>query len=138
MSRVTSRGWIRAVKGKGVICPICGDDQGCMIKANGEAVICIRVEQGCARRRDGTPIVAKDGMGWLHDLRGTRAAIAPTAKTAKPTVKRTAREWQSLHRRHVKALTPEMLDQHAAALGVSAGALAMLGVGYDARTSSLS
>src|SRR5690606_15794169 len=36
------------------------------------------------------------------------------------------------------ALTPEMLDQHAAALGVSAGALAMLGVGYDARTSSLS
>lgn len=138
MSRVTSRGWIRAVKGKGVICPICGDDQGCMIKANGEAAICIRVEQGCAKRRDGTPIVAKDGMGWLHDLNGKPAKLVPSAKAAKPAVKRTAREWQSLHRKHVKALTPDLLREHAESLGVSADSLVKLGAGYDARTSSLS
>ena len=53
-------------------CAVCGHKGWCLYKGALESptsVLCARVAEGCARTRDGKPITAKDGMGWVHDIR---------------------------------------------------------------------
>lgn len=61
--------WGKAlVKGRGITCPVCGHDHVCVIKHDGAAVGCFRVREGCAKRRDGSDVTFRGGMGWIHDL----------------------------------------------------------------------
>jgi hypothetical protein len=93
------------------------------------AVLCARVEQGCATRRDGTPITARDGMGWLHRLRDdpNRQPVRParqerTLPRPQPHLARMADE--------AAAAGADRLPELAEQIGVSVGSLQALKVGW--------
>jgi putative DNA primase/helicase len=75
--------WIRLEKNGGIVCPVCGHDNWCMVSSsdlqNPPAVNCCREKAGS---------VGPLGMGWLHilrpegDLRVTNSTVLPASNHA--------------------------------------------------------
>jgi hypothetical protein len=104
------------------------------------AVLCARVSDGCAVDRRGTPITAKDGMGWIHDLRKhPRARRTIPTPSPTPEVNPFIAELADEFRGNLKPGDTEML---AGMLEVAAEGLERLDVGWvkqyiDKRTGEL-
>lgn len=116
------------------LCPICGHTGWCMYRGpmeNPFAVLCARVSEGCAKHRDGSEVTAKNGQGWIHEMRrdpNRRAAESPgplvrDGVLINPRMSDMAREFE-------RALRPEALYALAADLGVSSDSLIRLGIGW--------
>ena len=133
--------WVRSIAGKGPQCPICGHKGGCILSTDGEAVICIRVEEGCAKRGDGTPIKADKGMGWLHRLNGTQNPEPYKTNGVKPLIKPQSvpyDEWQRRQEVLTSSIRPEKLELLSKELGVSVRSLNSYGVGFHIATQAWS
>ena len=122
-----SNKWHKLCEGKGINCPICGHDHICMIGI--DVVVCFRVKNGCCTYRDGTPVIMKGGMGWLHHLpkNGVNAAKLPKQE---PAPKLTAKEWEELQRQCAGAITAEQVTTLAGELGVSEKSLRAFDLGW--------
>lgn len=122
-----SNKWHKLREGKGINCPICGHDHICMIGI--DVVVCFRVKNGCCTYRDGTPVIMKGGMGWLHHLpkNGVNAAKLPKQE---PAPKLTAKEWEELQRQCAGAITAEQVTTLAGELGVSEKSLRAFDLGW--------
>jgi hypothetical protein len=127
------RQWARLLEGRGVDCPICGHDHGCLMAVDKSAIYCLRVQDGCARYKDGKPICAKGGsMGWLHRLDGrvrTRAGTQLRVSMPGPII--SASEWRQQIKNMRAVCNPRREQRLADELGVSAATLRRMGVGYD-------
>lgn len=128
---MSNRAIIRLVKGKGVQCPICGEDHGCAIFADGSGAICLRIEKGCATDRHGSPIKAKSGMGWLHRIGGRAKPMPGSERASKSAPKLTRTEIVALLKNHQTAVDPQKLDKFSKSIGISIRALKAYGVGFD-------
>jgi hypothetical protein len=118
-------------------CPVCGHCGWCMYKGqlmSPTAVLCARVSDGCAKRKDGSLITAAGGQGWIHDLKKDpkfkpRRHPVPTNKpkvVVHPMMADLAREFHGA----MNDLEMEALGEQ---LGVSAESLKRLRVGWCKR-----
>jgi hypothetical protein len=117
-------------------CPVCGNDHACAFVGE-DGVICYRVQEGCKTDRDGNPITAKGGMGWLHAIgsaKGKGIRPARAVGKSKPPKHLTPQEIRALLKQHREDLNLERLTAFAAALGLSVGSLKAYGVGYDRKS----
>lgn len=128
-------GWVRCRRG--TPCPVCGHNEGCLVAPDATAAVCLRVEQGATRRRDGTVMVAKNGMGWLHRLTPGRGGVAVVAKGTKPPPlppRLKPAELEVMLKGMRTALSPRRGEAIAKALGVPLPHLLAYGMGWDTAT----
>jgi hypothetical protein len=127
------REWIRVSKSEP--CPICAKHDWCMVKADGSAAICARVIDGCARRKDGSAIEAKDGQGWLHELRrGEKGrGIEHGPRRATRNDDRPRIDCIALQQQFLSSCVDFEVQELADSLGVTTGSLYRLGIGYANR-----
>lgn len=104
-------------------CPICSRPDWCLVREDGSAAICARIEEG-SRKRCGD-------SGWLHIIREEdRSLLAPVRRTIEVRV---GPDWTA-HARLVAVRTSDaMIDELAASLGVHTAALRSLLVGWSER-----
>jgi hypothetical protein len=138
----TATGSIRLVAGKGLVCPICGIDHGCLLMPHRNAVVCLRTQDGCAKRRDGSPITVKGSMGHVFrlgekSLRKLSKQLGGVKLTAQPP-KLTIPQLKAMVKQFRSDLSPKRLAQLAERLGLSEKSLKAYEVGYDHRTGSYS
>lgn len=128
----TSTGSIRTTKK--APCPIC-QGANCLIMPSKNAVVCLRVSEGCAKRSDGTEIVAKNGLGFVHRLDGKKLT-KQFAKLAKANQNRhlSPAEIKAILKRHKSDMSSHRLANAAKSLGVSEKSLRIYGIGYDVDT----
>lgn len=101
-----------------------------MLARSGEVCWCYWVQDGCVTRADGSPLVAKGGMGWLHKLDGRHAKAAKSGKAVSAPPRLTVAEWKLLVKDCQTALTDKRLAALARELGVGESSLKRLGVGW--------
>jgi len=112
-------------------CPICGHSDWCLVSPDGSAAICPRTKEGSLRKCGdaGYLHLLKDGHNghdghrngakWRHTL-----TIAPGQDGRTPDFGQLSADYQS-------QLTSERLQALAGSLGLSAGSLQQLRVGWD-------
>lgn len=124
------REWVKCRRG--LPCPICQREDWCMIKADGTAAACCRVKDGAARRRDGSVVELKDGMGWVHDLVDRRGdPVRKPPPRPKPEPERPVVDWDSAIAECDRRMTPELLREIASELELNELAVDMSGVGWN-------
>lgn len=135
----TQLGLIRITPQSGLKCPICGNNHGCAFLADKSAVLCIRVEEGCARRRDGKPVTTDANgclLSYVHRLddktklrkAGIKGKVTPPAPRLKPA------ECAAMQKQFATAVNAEKLEKLASSLGLSTHSLKMLDIGWDWKT----
>ncbi len=102
-------------------CLVCGKPDWCLVREDGRAAICQRIEVGSMKR--------VGEAGWLHILDDRRSEPHAVRWAPSPPSK-TPRDW-SAYQNRVREDGLEHLNDLAAKLGVSRGALEQLGTGYD-------
>jgi hypothetical protein len=95
------------------------------------SVLCARVAEGCARTKQGIAITARDGQGWIHDLRKNpdfKPRLRPIrASKIEPVVHPFMAELAKSFHANMRRLEIEVLGE---SLGVSARSLTRLRVGF--------
>lgn len=117
------KGWKRIDGRGGVTCPVCGHKAGCMLSPEGEAAICLRVEQGSTK-------AVKGGMGWVHKLKGDDRKRAEKLPSAKEPPKVTRAQWERLIKSSRLPLRSPKLIREASRLGVTPQSLYDLRIGH--------
>lgn len=113
----------RLVQGKGVQCPVCGNDHGCAFVGDGEIVLCLRESKGAIKP-------AKEGMGWLHYAKGG-TKTARKLPSLKDAPKYTVTQLKAMQKRYVADLTTHRVQSLAGSLGIKSRSLQAYGVGWD-------
>lgn len=103
-------------------CPICGKDDWCLIRKDGTAAICPRVQNG-SKREIGE-------SGWLHELVETQAPVALPPIDDTP---RTNGELASLMAEYRARVDGAMLSLLARLLRVNRSGLSQMGIGWDGK-----
>lgn len=114
---------------KSTPCPICGKTDGCMISPDGEVVACLRI-------RDGSFKAIRDGMGWLHRMKGGRTINTSHLKPADDVPKKSTAEWRVQIKQFRISPTSPRMKREAEKLGVSVRSLERLQIGYDSTTNA--
>lgn len=124
-------GWKRV--SKAMPCPICAKPDGCTAATDGSAVVCLRVQEGAAKRRDGTVIEAKNGLGWLHHLGEPRVAGNGryVQRKTKEEKKLTPSELKPMLKGFSDDLTDDLLAKASETLGLSSRSLRAFGIGWS-------
>lgn len=110
-------------------CPVCHNDHVCMIHKDWHAAICFRVREGAKTDRQGEPIAARDGMGWVHDLRSEIEVATPPVRI-KPE-KPPSLDCDARARKVWRACDWVVLCELSEATGIPPLALEMLAPGFD-------
>ena len=110
--------WIRTRRG--LLCPVCNHARpsGCIISADGQAVICIRVESERRMR-----------LGWLHKIGGDTRQTLRYVPPPPPRTRAAPVDWSKVASECCAAL-PDM-DDLPDTLGVSAESLGLLMYGWS-------
>ena len=115
----SASGWIRTTRNRP--CPICGKTKWCGIAADGSAAICM-VTESDKETANG---------GWLHRLAGG----PPQVRQSSPLLPRPRqRDLEQLAERWRRNLSDHRLELFAESLGVTAGSLRDLGIGWTGRS----
>lgn len=117
------RRWTRVRPGKP--CPICHHTHWCSLSTDGEAAICMRVQDGSART-----IELDHGTGYLHELGANNASPPPPAYTPPPPPRRTHLDYDRILARWHAATQAIELVRFAIELRVSDRAIRRLGTVY--------
>lgn len=127
------REWVRCRRG--FPCPICGREDWCMIHADGTAAACCRVQDGAARRRDGSIIELggdDGGMGWVHRLVDRRGDLKPIRVPRTPKPKPEVEiDWDRLVAEYERGLDADRLREIAGELELDEEAVDISGVGWS-------
>lgn len=118
---------------RGNPCPICGKPDWCLVANDGSAAICQRIEDGSVKRCG--------DAGYLHILTDRHnghdghkhGAKRRHALTVVQKQNGQTRDFWQLSARYQSQLTDEKLRALAHSLGVSAGSLRRLRLGWDGR-----
>lgn len=120
---MSNQTWGRASRGHP--CPICEKHDWCLIAQDGSAAICQRIESSKVVQRPG-----RDRAGWLHVIRRTSGDYAFTRRLIGKPADPPPRDWREFAERCESALQPARLARLSDSLGVSAGSLESLGIGW--------
>lgn len=114
-------------------CPVCGKHDWCAIRKDGSAAACTRIEEGCARHRDGSSIEFEHGMGWVHRLgqQDTAYARVKAALGVAPDTAPPARNWRGFAAEAMQSLAWGKCEALAEELGVTPLTLGKLWVGWS-------
>jgi len=116
--------WVRVTRA--APCPICARPDWCGISADGAVVRCMRVESPRPCRAD--------AGGWLHRLTDAPRARGPIARPL--PVRVPVRDFAALARRYFDDLSDRQLQALSDQLGLEAGPLRAIGVGWTGRAYS--
>jgi hypothetical protein len=111
-------GWVRVSRRQP--CPVCQKPDWCLLRSDGTAAICARVESD---RRAGD-------AGWLHLLVEQHARPCRPERLAAIYCSSNRVDWQGLSVRCVESLTADRLHALAQTLGVGVDGLRRLRVGW--------
>ena len=119
---VNSVGWRRVTRR--MPCPICEHGDWCLVSVDGTAVICPRTFDGAVKRCG--------DAGWLHRLGAAPQQRVPRQAIRLPLSRRPLRvpDFEALAHRYETALDDGRLQAFAESLGLSAGSLRRLRVGW--------
>ena len=120
---------------KETLCPVCGKHDWCLVRENGSAAICARIEDGSVKRIG--------DAGWLHVFDGTRNRQFPNTnfqlkKTNHPALKGTPPSkggeqinFEKLTADYQRRCSGRQVRFLATSLGVTADSLKRLAIGWD-------
>lgn len=112
-------------------CAVCGHKGWCMYQGDittPTAVLCARQPEGCATTKEGRPIEARNGMGWIHRLKDNPRFIKrPVRREPPPPPPAWMGEMADECCRRSLETLPDLADQ----LGVSVRSLTVLRVGWS-------
>lgn len=127
-------GYIRTSKRRP--CPVCDRPDGCLISEDGAYAGCIRVETGCDRKDDGSPIMLSRSLPtWRFTIdrfaAEARRTVIPAPQPSRSDAPPIRVDWPAIVTRARAMLRPAQLASAANGLGISEGSLQRLELGYD-------